>query len=539
MINTLIANFALLTAFLFFFNALYGKHEADGDKPRRIVVYGAISYGLFALVLMYFSVRLDAHALLDFRQLMIICSAAFGGPIAALITAAFVMLGRILMFGGVNDASLIACASALVLAAGSGAMSRWLPRRPGRFWLFSIALCMLCTAITFAILLGEQAMDILPPFFLLMAIGGIIVSGLTAYFSTANRLQLELRASERRYRQLHMLQQSILQSASDVAIVAADLTGRVTLFNKGAERLLGYDADDIVGHAILRSQAAAGVVIAADKPGVTQAEVDSQHAPPRLAQGADTDALSAFVQRMMYGSEDEQEWTIKRRDGTAFAANVIVSHVLDVGGEVIGYMSVSTDITERKLAEEKLKEANSLLQKLSLLDGLTGIANRRRFDQALRAAWTTAVSEGSMMSLILFDIDYFKKYNDAYGHQAGDDCLIQVAAVAMACLRAGSDTAARYGGEEFGVILPGADAVEAMAVAERIRAAIYGLAIPHVRSPAGVVTLSLGIACQEPGSAVDEQRLIALADAALYEAKQSGRNRSAMAKASPDTSSAN
>ncbi|SFA71622.1 PAS domain S-box-containing protein/diguanylate cyclase (GGDEF) domain-containing protein [Cohnella sp. OV330] len=527
MINTLIANFALLTAFLFFFNALYGKHEADGDKPRRIVVYGAISYGLFALVLMYFSVRLDAHALLDFRQLMIVCSAAFGGPIAALITAAFVMLGRILMFGGVNDASLIACASALVLAAGGGAMSRWLPRRPGRFWLFSIALCMLCTAITFAILLGEQAMDILPPFFLVMAIGGIIVSGLTAYFSTANRLQLELRASERRYRQLHMLQQSILQSASDVAIVAADLTGRVTLFNKGAEKLLGYDADDVVGRGILRPQAAAGVVIAADKTGVAQA-------------GArDIDALSDFVQRMMYGSEDEHEWTIKRRDGIAFAANVIVSHVLDSDGEVIGYMSVSTDITERKLAEEKLMEANSLLQKLSLLDGLTGIANRRRFDQALRAAWTTAVSEDSTMSLILFDIDYFKKYNDAYGHQAGDDCLIQVAAVAMACLRAGSDTAARYGGEEFGVILPGADAEEALVVAERIRAAIFDLAIPHIHSPTGVVTLSLGIACQGPGSATGEQRLIALADAALYEAKQSGRNRAAMANSSVGRPSAN
>ncbi|MDG0792031.1 diguanylate cyclase [Cohnella ginsengisoli] len=517
MINTLIANFALLTAFLFFFNALYGKHEADGAKPRRIVVYGAISYGLFALVLMYFSVRLDAHALLDFRQLMIICSAAFGGPLAALITAAFVMIGRILMFGGVNDASLIASISALVLAAGSGAMSGWLPRRPGRFWLYSIALCMLCTAITFSILLGERAMDILPPYFVIMAIGGIVVSGLTAYFSTANRLQLELRASERRFRQLHMLQQSILQSASEVAIVAADLTGRVTLFNKGAEKLLGYDADDVVGRAIPRLQAAVGVDIAADKPGFTQA-------------GArDTDALSAFVQRMMYGSAEEQEWTIERTDGTAFAANVIVSHVLDSDGEVIGYMSVSTDITERKLAEEKLKEANSLLQKLSLLDGLTGIANRRRFDQALRAACMT---EGSTLSLILFDIDYFKKYNDAYGHQAGDDCLIQVAASTMACLRTGTDTAARYGGEEFGVILPGAESAEAMAVAERIRNAVFNLAIPHINSPEGVVTLSLGVASHRTVGAGDEQRLIALADAALYEAKQSGRNRAIMAKTS-------
>ncbi|MFD2334004.1 diguanylate cyclase [Cohnella sp. GCM10020058] len=524
MINTLIANFALLTAFLFFFNALYGKYEADGHKPRRIVASGAVSHGAFALVLMYFSVRLDAHVLLDFRQLMIICSAAFGGPVAALITAGIVMLGRILMFGGINEASLIACASALVVAAGSGAISRWLPRRYGRFWLLSIALCMLCTTITFSILLGKQAMDVLPPFFLIMAIGGIIVSGLTAYFSTANRLQLELRSSERRYRQLHGLQQSILQSASDVAIVAADLAGRVTLFNKGAEKLLGYDADDVVGRTMPEVHAAAGHDRASsDKPG-------------KANTGArDVDALAVFVQRMMYGSADEQERTIGRSDGTAFVANVIVSHVLDSDGEIIGYMSVSTDITERKLAEEKLKEANSLLQRLSLLDGLTGIANRRRFDQALTAAWASSVSEGSPLALILFDIDYFKKFNDAYGHQAGDDCLVQVAAAATASLRTGADTVARYGGEEFGVILPGAEAAEALVVAERIRAAILDLAIPHIGSSEGVVTLSLGIACQVHGSADSEQRLIAQADAALYEAKQSGRNRTMAAKESLGT----
>lgn len=95
MINTLITNFALLTAFLFFFNALFGEHQFEGRMPRRITVYGAVSYGLFGLVLMYFSVRLDAHSLLDLRQLMIISSAAFGGLFAALITAAIVIIGRI------------------------------------------------------------------------------------------------------------------------------------------------------------------------------------------------------------------------------------------------------------------------------------------------------------------------------------------------------------------------------------------------------------------------------------------------------------
>ncbi|MEK0317156.1 diguanylate cyclase [Cohnella sp. 56] len=516
MINTLIANFALLTAFLFFFNALFGEYGTKGDAPRRIIVYGAVSYGVFGLVLMYFSVRLDAHSLLDFRQLMIICSAAFGGLFASLITAAIVVIGRIVMFGGVNEASLIASASALVLAVGSGLLRRVLARGAWQFWFYSVLLCMVCTAITIGVLFGAQAWDILPPYYLIIIIGGIFVAGLTSYFSTANRLQLELSSSERRYRQLHILQESILQSASDVAIVAADLAGRITLFNRGAERLLGYEAGDVVGRFMPLADAADEQ---ADKP------------RPNRPSPASTDALTAFVQRMMLRTGEGQEWTIERRDGSSFVANVIVSHVRDSDGGVIGYMSVSTDITERKLAEEKLKEANSLLQRLSLLDGLTGIPNRRRFDQDLHAAWTTARAQRGRLSLIMFDIDFFKKYNDAYGHQAGDECLIRVASASAGCLRGEADMVARYGGEEFGVIMPGAGADEAAALAEQIRAAVVALAIPHSGSSEGIVSLSLGVACAVPDDSGGERQLIAQADAALYEAKQAGRNRVTSASA--------
>lgn len=417
------------------------------------------------------------------------------------------------MFGGANAASLIASASMLIVAVGSGLWSRVLPRGSVRLWLNSIPLSLTCTAITFFILLGRQALDILPAFFLFMIVGGTFVAGLTAYFSTANRLQLELSSSERRYKQLHMLQESILQSASEVAIVAADLKGRITLFNRGAEKLLGYTAADVVGHLMPLSTSVGDKSM--DKPGSARV-----HEPDS---GSET--LAAFVGRMMFGRADEQEWTIERKDGSSFVANVIVSPVLDSDGEVIGYMSVSTDITERKLAERKLQEANGLLQKLSLLDGLTGIPNRRRFDQALNAAWNEAVAQKGALALILFDIDYFKKYNDAYGHQAGDDCLVKIAGASAHGLRGEADTAARYGGEEFAVILPGADAVEAAELAERIRASVVRMGIPHLGSPVGIVTLSLGVAAVSPDKRTDPERLIALADAALYEAKQRGRNR--------------
>jgi len=158
-------------------------------------------------------------------------------------------------------------------------------------------------------------------------------------------------------------------------------------------------------------------------------------------------------------------------------------------------------------------------------DGLTGVANRRCFDDTLRAAWANAVGSGGILSLIIMDIDHFKTYNDFYGHQGGDECLRKVAAQARAEVR-GNDLFARYGGEEFAVILPGASLETAANVAERIRAAIQSLDLKHEGQSAGArVSVSLGAASTRPDAAGDPRRLIEKADANLYAAKRGGRNR--------------
>lgn len=186
---------------------------------------------------------------------------------------------------------------------------------------------------------------------------------------------------------------------------------------------------------------------------------------------------------------------------------------------------------EARVAERTraLEAANQALGRLAALDGLTGIPNRRSFDEALRRECRRAQRDGIPLSCVMIDIDHFKAYNDTYGHQAGDDCLSRVAQTLEACQHRPGDLVARYGGEEFGVILPDTDAAGARVIAERMRQEIEKLGIPHARSSAAPhVTLSLGVATLDFGDMAPEE-LLQTADRFLYQAKHLGRNQVACA----------
>jgi diguanylate cyclase (GGDEF)-like protein len=185
------------------------------------------------------------------------------------------------------------------------------------------------------------------------------------------------------------------------------------------------------------------------------------------------------------------------------------------------------EIQARQRAESALVEANIELQRLASLDSLTGVANRRQFNESLNKEWQQMAREQLPLSLILGDIDYFKKYNDTYGHLAGDSCLQQVAQAISRAIKRPADLLARYGGEEFVVMLPNTEAEGALQVAEAMRHEVLNLKIAHAQSAVNkYVTLSLGIFSLVPQHNSGPSILIAGADKGLYEAKEQGRNRS-------------
>jgi two-component system chemotaxis family response regulator WspR len=180
-------------------------------------------------------------------------------------------------------------------------------------------------------------------------------------------------------------------------------------------------------------------------------------------------------------------------------------------------------------SEAALAKANIELRQLAALDGLTGIANRRRFDEVLDAEWQRGRRDGKPLSVLMCDIDYFKRYNDHFGHPGGDACLRQVAALLATQMRRPPDLAARYGGEEFALVLPATDAAGASLVAEACLAQLRAHAIAHPGSPHAIVTMSIGVASTVPDNEGDVDLLIRRADKALYAAKSDGRNRVVMA----------
>jgi diguanylate cyclase (GGDEF)-like protein len=186
---------------------------------------------------------------------------------------------------------------------------------------------------------------------------------------------------------------------------------------------------------------------------------------------------------------------------------------------------------ERELVTltKRLEEANRELRRISTLDALTGIANRHYCNEFLEREWRRAIRDGKEFAVVMIDIDFFKAYNDLYGHLAGDDCLKKVAGALQRGVRRPGDLLARYGGEEFIVLLPATDLDGAVKVAEAIHKGVVALQLRHKGSKvARHVTVSIGCASMIPGKDSVAERLIGAADAALYEAKQKGRNRVAL-----------
>ncbi|GEM_PF-1371198 len=507
MIRYMIANFALVTAFLFLFNLLFRNYlRANNHKiPFRLLI--GITHGLCGLLLLMFSFRLNETTVIDFRQIIVLSAAFYGGLPASIITALFIAIGRYLMFGGLSSSMVQAILSITVSGIGTGIIMQY-TKVYWHKWIIGLLFVIANVSFWASVLRGFSM--ITATYLMLICSGGIFTAALIAYFNSTNRLAKELEQSEKRYRSLHAVQEAIFQSATHTAVTVLDCSGIITNVNKGAEKMLGYSRNELIGQPPLlyhdRKEIQAFAELLSQKRGKTiiGAEVFNCGAQETQNEG--------------------QEWTYVRKDGVRLTVLLTLSPLM-MDGITLGVIGTATDISARKKMEEHLKH-------LSLIDGLTGIANRRFFDETLRQEWTKAVQHPQQngLSLLLFDIDNFKAYNDIYGHQAGDDCLRKVSAVARKALNYPAATIARYGGEEFAVILPDTGSQQALMLAEKIRRAIEKSAIHHQGSTVSrFVTISIGVSTYHPDNDSTDQAkpdwLVAKADEALYASKSQGRNR--------------
>ncbi|WP_022719663.1 diguanylate cyclase [Rhodopseudomonas sp. B29] len=277
-------------------------------------------------------------------------------------------------------------------------------------------------------------------------------------------------------------------------IIWLDEDGRVMFVNAAATKLLGYSNAEFLSMTVL------------DLDPLFDAAIWKAHWQEVVERGSFT-----------------LETVNRTKSGVNIPVEVTVNFVECLGRKM--NCSIVRDITERKQAAERLAEMNQRLVAASLTDELTALANRRHFDRVLTASYMRHLRTRAPLSLILIDIDHFKAFNDRYGHLQGDQCLQRVAEVIDDRMFRPDDLAARWGGEEFVCILPETDRAGALVVANCLRDAILGLAIPHEASPiAAVVTASFGIvtAICQPDKTADS--LFETADVLLYEAKKRGRN---------------
>jgi diguanylate cyclase (GGDEF)-like protein/PAS domain S-box-containing protein len=332
------------------------------------------------------------------------------------------------------------------------------------------------------------ARDLTFQFFI--AVSMLVLYILEVVIAESNRLQLSLRASESRFRLL-------AESSRDVIVMMA-LEGERHYVSPAVVEVLGWQPEEMLGGSFRQT-----------------VHPDDAELFARLLQdcrdGKPTGAL-AYRCRTKSG---EYRWleTNPRlyRD--------------PVNGEPAGIVSVVRDISDRKLAEQELDKAFRMVENLASIDGLTGIANRRRFDETLDREWRRAERERTELSLVLLDVDHFKAFNDLYGHLRGDDCLRQIAEAIREVVTYVADLPARYGGEEFAVILPHTGRSGAHKVCAEILDAVRNRNIVHEGNPHGVITVSAGCVTFVPNEESSHVAMLEAADAGLYRAKAAGRNR--------------
>ncbi len=585
---------------------------ADCRTLVRKAAFGAL-FGAGSVVCMTAAVQLQAGVIVDLRNVLIILSAFFGGPVAAAVTVTAAVTYRI----GLGGDSATAAATMMVATATFGVIARRLVqhrecRATDIFWLAAGSVVLVQVGVWLF-----PAVKV-APIWIVSSIAFRFAGTLLAGLAMQNEMRRQALARENT---IHRAISTTLPDCLNVKdaegrFVAANPATAALMRAKSAEALIGKsDADFYPERTASVFKAAEDEIVAAGKAHTIEQLVshrdgstawlstlkvpvfdehgrfqglithnrdisDRKRLESELARTQQN--FSAALDNMLDGlvmfdpherlvfcnaryqamfpmtcdvrkpgasMEDIMRESIRRGERGGASMDSVDAHLASFralrGGsgafrfgmgdgrwlearvkncEDGSYIVVYTDVTEVKQSHERLEAANEQLREMAQTDALTGLLNRRALDQILKAE-LSRVSRGlGTVSLLLIDVDWFKRFNDTYGHLAGDDCLRLVASCIKNSIGRVADRAARFGGEEFAVVLPGTSLSDAIKVAQKIRRAIHGLALPHAGSDHRTVTLSIGISDASSGSRHDMGSLVARADDALYAAKDAGRD---------------
>ncbi len=315
-----------------------------------------------------------------------------------------------------------------------------------------------------------------------------------------------LRATERRLKETGALHKLVVENSRD-AIVIADFEGRLRFVAPGPKQPGGWNPEDL-----------------------------KQSRNFDMVHPEDRHKVAAVFEELRSGKDGALvEWRGLRRDNSYIWVEASLRTIRDpVTGIPTGILASVREISARKTAEQKLADAYHAVEALAVTDPLTGLANRRRFDQFLLTEWRRALRDRKPLSLLLIDADLFKSYNDTYGHLRGDGCLKQIAEAAQDVVARSGDLVARFGGEEFAIVLPNTCNSGALQLAQDVCSVMRNRELAHSANPVGVVTVSIGCATLIPQQGQHVATLIDCADQALYEAKNTGRNRAVAYRCTAD-----
>jgi diguanylate cyclase (GGDEF)-like protein/PAS domain S-box-containing protein len=491
MLRDFVINISLIIASLFIIGRIYTKPLFLHDHLKKTKIVFGLLLGLLGLLLMTFSISVEPSVMVDLRHLPTVIAAFYGGFIPSIVAAAITAFGRLLLVGfDVSQTSLIASFGIILIGIVCGMLSFIRLRPVFQFFMMNVA-GMIIISLTIFLNVHDRliAFHTIGWHWAISIAFGFVTQYAAQHILVSNNLMYKLELSEERYRKL-------ILNLPDATVICRD--DSILFINEKGAKLLGARSHhELIGKSLC----------------------DFIYAP-------DIKETRERIALLSFGQQPKESWEQKliRMDGTIVDVELSASQVSYNNHHAI--LITMRDVANRKQTEKKLQDAIASLQRLSHLDGLTGIANRQKFDKVLEEEWTSAADHSRRLSLVLFDVDFFRAYNDIYGHLSGDECLKTIASTVDDMLQGSNRFFARYGGEEFAVILPDTGRETAAAVAESIRKKVEALQIPHDYSGAnGRVTISLGVASAIPSLLVGAKELIDMSDKALAKAKEEGRNR--------------